>query len=204
MQQIKNGFDDRYYLTPDGKVIDTLENKQLKMSEKHRFTLRNTEGKQIRIALKPLYRLVYDKEYCIDNIESLKNEEWKEVEGSEGKYYVSNQGRIKSYTKYEAIILKPTITRKGYERLQLYINGITSSLFVHRIVAAAFLPVPESINFQLHHIDKNPRNNKAENLVWLSPKDHQQLHRKLEEMKNAKLSDLSESKEDIHNRQRAS
>lgn len=35
---------------------------------------------------------------------------------------------------------------------------------MHRLVAAAFLPIPEDINMQLHHIDFDKANNNAENL----------------------------------------
>lgn len=51
--------------------------------------------------------MVYNKEFCIDNIENLKDEEWKPIIETDGLYFVSNKGRIKSYHDYKAKILKP-------------------------------------------------------------------------------------------------
>lgn len=41
------------------------------------------------------------------------NEEWRDIEGYEGLYQVSNLGRVKS----KRGILKPSITPKGYLRM---------------------------------------------------------------------------------------
>lgn len=201
-KQINNGFDKRYYLTEEGCVFDTENNdKQLKISSEHKYRLKTTEGKYKKIALKTLYRLVFDKEFCYDTIKNLENEEWKEIEDTNGKYYVSNKGRVKSLTGYEAVLLKPTITSKGYERLQIYKGGIHFNMFVHRIVAAAFLEQPQSINFQLHHKDLDRLNNSADNLIWVSPKDHFKIHREIKEKKhNAKLSEQSKPKENTDKR----
>ncbi|MBQ6936418.1 MAG: hypothetical protein IJN49_07695 [Clostridia bacterium] len=38
-------------------------------------------------------------------MKDLKGEVWKEVEGTEGRYYVSNCGRVKSLCGYTAKLL---------------------------------------------------------------------------------------------------
>ena len=82
--------------------------------------------------------MIYNKEFCIDNIESLKGEIWKEIEETNGRYYCSNMGRIKSYCNYNAIIMKITITDKNYEKVQIIKNGISYNKFVHCLVATCF------------------------------------------------------------------
>ena len=176
MQPINNGYAEYYYLTKDGKVFNSRTNNYLLADPRHSFKLLQTNGKYKRVSLRNLYKLVYNKVFCIDNIQSLNNEIWKEIEGTNGYYFVSNYGRIKSLYKYEAILLKPTITTSGYERLQIKQDGIINNKFVHRLVAAAFLPAPDHIDWQLHHKDFNKRNNYAENLIWLSAADHTKLH----------------------------
>lgn len=75
--------------------------------------MKQENGISKRVTIKYLYRLIYNKEYCKDNIDNLENEEWKAIERTNGKYFVSNKGRIKSYVGYEAIILKYNYV-KGY------------------------------------------------------------------------------------------
>lgn len=116
MQPINNGYADYYFLTTDGKIYNSKTKKYLSADHKHTFKLLHKSG-QKRISLKALYKLVYGKVFCIDNIESLENEIWKEIENTDGYYYISNYGRVKSLYKYEATLLKPTITASGYERL---------------------------------------------------------------------------------------
>lgn len=137
------------------------------------------QGKKKAISLKELYKLVYGKVFCIDNIENLQNEEWKEIEETEARYFISNKGRVKSYCKYEAIILQPNITSKGYERLQIIQNGIVINKFVHCLVASAFKEecgTPQSNDWQVHHKDYNKRNNASDNLQWVSKAEHIKIH----------------------------
>ena len=72
------------------------------------------------------------------------NEEWKDIKGYEGKYQVSNLGRIKSlnynHTKKEKILdIKPR--KDGYMYVGLFKNGKRKSFKVHRLVAEAFIEV---------------------------------------------------------------
>lgn len=69
--------------------------------------MQSAKGNYKRITLKKLYRKVYNKEFCIDEIENLSGEEWKPIENTDNKYFISNYGRVKSYCGYNAIVLKP-------------------------------------------------------------------------------------------------
>ena len=50
-------------------------------------------------------------------------EEWREIEGYDGKYLVSNKGRIKSLKYKKERILKVFVNNKGYPRVSLCKNG---------------------------------------------------------------------------------
>lgn len=195
MQQINNGYCSCYYLTEDGRLYNA-DTKQYKSANKeHRFSLKREDGSCKKIALKQLYKIVYGKPFCIDNIESLKDEEWKEIENTEGVYFVSNLGRIKSYSGYEALLLKPTITPKGYYRLDIVQEGQRATKLVHRLVAAAFLLPPKSIDMQLHHKDFDKSNNAAANIEWLTIREHNKKHiTRREQIKNGTIADSTKPK----------
>lgn len=72
--------------------------------------------------------------------------------------------------------MKPYLTAKGYERVDIVIDNMRVSKLVHRLTASAFLPVPNGIDMVLHHKDNNKRNNSASNLEWLTHKQHIEKH----------------------------
>lgn len=109
-------------------------------------------------------------------------EEWRDIEGYEGLYQVSNEGRVKSLPKEwiggngaklrkEETILKSggTCWNRKYQMVVLCKNGKQKNMKVHRIVAQAFIPNPENKPF-INHKDENPENNKVENLEWCDSK----------------------------------
>lgn len=96
---------------------------------------------------------------------------WKDIKGYEGKYQISNLGRVKSLnynnTKKEKII-KSEIT-KGYVRYRLSKNKKLKRFLAHRLVAEAFIPNPNNYPI-INHIDGNPLNNDIKNLEWCTYK----------------------------------
>lgn len=99
-------------------------------------------------------------------------EEWRDIIGYEGKYQVSNCGRVKTLnynnTGRERIKQLETNT-KGYKKIDLYKNGEREPFLVHRLVAIAFIPNPN--NFPIvNHKDENPSNNCVDNLEWCDVK----------------------------------
>lgn len=100
------------------------------------------------------------------------NEVWKDIDGFEGLYQVSNHGRIKSFRKSTKFhgqsehLLSPTITANGYESVTLYTGPSGRHKFlVHRLVAQAFIPNPNHFE-AINHKDENKRNNHVDNLEW--------------------------------------
>lgn len=179
--QINGIYEEYYYLTEEGLVYNIKRDKYIKPDLSHTFSLRTKEGVYKKIALKTLYRQVFNKEFCIDNIIDLKDEEWRNIKDTNGRYMISNKGRVKSLTGYEAKILKYNINQKGYYRVELQYpdSPIRKVFMVHRLVADAFLEPPKSIEHQLHHIDLNISNNTVENLIWLSPSEHRKWHQQI-------------------------
>lgn len=81
-----------------------------------------------------MYQLVFGKVYCKDGTENLEGEEWREVKGTSGNYLVSNKGRVKSLSGYEAVILSP-FEVKGYGRVDIVYDGERFTKLVSRLVA---------------------------------------------------------------------
>lgn len=102
----------------------------------------------------------------------MKQEIWKDIAGYEGKYQVSNLGRVKSLNYKRSgkeEIMEPYKVGGGYLQVHLCKNGERDKQYVHRLVAEAFLPNPENLPF-VNHKDENPENNIVSNLEWCNAK----------------------------------
>lgn len=68
---------------------------------------------------------------------------WRDINGYDGKYEISNKGRIKSLKgsrgQNRKKYLKPSINTAGYLRVDLSINGKRRKFYVHRLVGIAFI-----------------------------------------------------------------
>lgn len=99
--------------------------------------------------------------------ENLPNEEWRDIEGYEGLYQVSNLARVRSLQRKKTRIIKPDIIHTGYLRVTLYKDGKTKNHYVHVLVAKAFIPNPENKK-QVNHINGIKTDNRIENLEWMT------------------------------------
>lgn len=96
---------------------------------------------------------------------------WKDVKGYEGRYQVSNLGRVKSLNylqKGKEQILKATKI-KGYLVVNLYKEGKAKIYTIHRLVAKTFIENPDNLP-QVNHKDECKTNNIVDNLEWCSAK----------------------------------
>lgn len=99
-------------------------------------------------------------------------EVWKDVEGYEGLYQVSNMGRVKSTHYYHGTyerILKSGKDQYGYSLVNLFKYKKGKMHKVHRLVAQAFLDNPDNLS-EVNHKDENPSNNCVDNLEWCTHK----------------------------------
>lgn len=103
---------------------------------------------------------------------------WKDIEGYEGLYQVSNIGRVKRIrfinknTNIEKERIKSLKKRKdGYLEVALYKNGKGMSIQVHRLVAKAFIPNSNNLP-QVNHKDGIKTNNVVTNLEWVSASEN--------------------------------
>lgn len=93
-------------------------------------------------------------------------ENWKPIDNTGGMIEVSSYGRVRSNLR-DGRILKASTDRKGYLRVRYTYLGEKRSIKVHREVAKAFVNNPEK-KPQVNHIDGNKKNNRADNLEWVS------------------------------------
>ena len=87
---------------------------------------------------------------------------WKVIENYP-KYEVSNFGEVRIVKNNK--ILKKSVDARGYYKVTLTNNSERKTLFVHRLVAMAFVPNPNNLS-QVNHIDENKQNNNSNNLEW--------------------------------------
>lgn len=112
-------------------------------------------------------------------------EEWRDIKGYEGKYQVSNFGRVLSIGR---VIIRSNSTnlsikekyiriyvgKKGYCTAPLSKDNKCKHCKLHRLIAEAFIPNPLNLP-QVNHINGIKTDNRIENLEWVNNSENQ-LH----------------------------
>lgn len=98
---------------------------------------------------------------------------WKDVEGWEGEYKISNFGRILSKKRNKGWVeLKGSIDTGGYNYLCLYSKKEKRvQKWMHRLVAIYFIPNPNN-HHDVNHKDGNKLNNRVDNLEWVNRREN--------------------------------
>ena len=96
---------------------------------------------------------------------------WRDIEGYEGLYQVSNKGRVKSLYKGSERILKLHDDGRGYLKAHLTKENTSKHIRVHRLVAQTFIPNLYN-KPQVNHLDENKKNNCVDNLEWTTAKEN--------------------------------
>lgn len=94
-------------------------------------------------------------------------ENWKPIADYEGLYEISDLGQVRSLYHDECRIIKQSVGSRGYKLVSLCKDGKQKTVNVHRLVAIAFVPNPDSLPC-VNHIDEDKKNNAASNLEWCS------------------------------------
>lgn len=119
--------------------------------------------------------------------ENSMTEDWRDVPGYDGRYQVSNLGRVRSvpYVRYQQSkhpgvmmykhhpgkIMTPTGNGSGYLIIGFHNGKNKKNYYIHRLVAEAFIPNPDNLK-EVNHIDYNKSNNIVTNLEWASRKEN--------------------------------
>lgn len=125
---------------------------------------------------------------------------WKDIEGYEGCYQVSNLGNVRSLDRIignalrKGKILKELKNKDGYLVVGLHKDGKRKKFFMHRLVAQAFIPNPDNkkevnhMNICNLSIDENKKYNAIENLEWTTH-DENLIHSYSSGLRERKLTD---------------
>lgn len=108
-------------------------------------------------------------------------EEWKDAMIEQdgifydftGCYQVSNTGKVRSL--HSNILLSQHPSHNGYLRVTLYNKGIRLHCRVNRLVAYAFVPIPEGADvntLDANHLNEVVTDNHASNLSWTTRKEN--------------------------------
>lgn len=102
----------------------------------------------------------------------MDKEVWKDIEGFEGLYKISSLGRVYSLsrtssngTPIEGHYMCIADNGNGYKWVCLWKDGNSYYRYVHRLVAAAFIPNPNKLP-EINHKDEDTANNRVDNLEW--------------------------------------
>jgi len=108
---------------------------------------------------------------------------WKPIQGFEGYYDVSSQGRVRSWRHpcrrghvlrrdTPPRVLKESLNNGGYRRVILEnASGSRKTLLVHQLVAKAFIPNPEG-RTQVNHLTGLKKDCRVDGLEWTTPAEN--------------------------------
>lgn len=94
--------------------------------------------------------------------ESLPGERWLPIQKFEGRFLVSNFGRV-----WRSLLNRIAPVHPGGDRGYLYVGLGRAKFRLNRVVAAAFIG-PSPAGAEVNHIDGDKLNNRADNLEYLT------------------------------------
>tara|TARA_R110000772_G_scaffold244683_1_gene357879 strand:+ start:102 stop:575 length:474 start_codon:yes stop_codon:yes gene_type:complete len=86
-------------------------------------------------------------------------------------YNIYTDGDILGFNNKKITLMKPYKTKDGYIQVSLSKNGKVKTLYVHRLLATAFIPNPENKRC-VDHINGIKHDNRLENLRWATHKEN--------------------------------
>lgn len=105
-----------------------------------------------------------------DSAIDVTTDDWKPIAYYQD-YYISRDGRV--YTAKRNKLMRSYTSGKGYPRVKLMNGGNPSIVYIHTIVAKAFLPAVKGKSY-VNHKDGNKQNMHVDNLEWCTLKENSQ------------------------------
>ena len=97
---------------------------------------------------------------------NIENEEWRDVDGYDGMYQVSDLGRVRSKKYGRWKVLKGRTNGIGYLIVDLYRDKKMKHFYTHRLVANAFITNDDDSKNEINHINEDKTDNRVSNLEW--------------------------------------
>lgn len=106
-------------------------------------------------------------------MEQIIEEVWRKLDGFDGKYQISNYGRVRTNTGWTDEECRQIAIHEDHHRLKvaLYDKRGRSVRIVADLVAKTFIPNPNRYEWVIH-LDGNPLNTRVDNLRWVSLDDY--------------------------------
>lgn len=95
----------------------------------------------------------------------MNNEVWKDIDGYDGKYQVSNFGRVRSFKQEKVRFLKPGLGYDGRQCVALHKKNKRKGILIHTLVLEAFV-CKRPKGKVCRHLNGDPSDNRVENLTW--------------------------------------
>jgi hypothetical protein len=110
------------------------------------------------------------------SLEDMDGEIWKDIEGYDGYYQISNLGRVKSLSRIVSRVcgdylskdkILKTSCSNGYFQVVISYNNKRIVNRIHRLIAINFIDNPNK-KPSVNHINSNRGDNSLNNLEWVS------------------------------------
>jgi len=94
---------------------------------------------------------------------------WRPIKDYDGRYEVSSRGEVRRAT---GLAMKTFLAGAGYPAVKLSMSGRKRAHYVHHLVATAFIGSvtlgKRRLDWSVNHRDGNKRNNRADNLEYVT------------------------------------